>query len=123
MWGHETSAVLSVSCSVSPSDLNETYGRIEAILAALRAGGPTAEEHRRFRAYSTGAVTLDFESVGSRLDHAIESIMQHGDHDLEPAVYLREIDSITRGELAELAAMIEPRPCVACVGPAATADF
>lgn len=123
VWGHETAAVLSVSCSVSPSDLRETYGRIEAILASLRALGPTAEEHNRFRAYSTGAVTLDFESVSSRLDHAIESIMQHGDHQLEPTVYLREINSVTHRELAELAAKIEPRPCVACVGPASTTDF
>ncbi len=123
VWGYETATVLSVSCSVAPSDLHEALGRIQTILADLRADGPTEEEHRRFRAYSTGAVALDFESVRSRLDHAVELIMQHSDHVLDPTMYLREIDSITRRELAEIAEMVEPQPCVACVGPATAADF
>jgi len=123
VWGHRTSAVLSVSCSVAAPDLEEAYARIEAILANLSADGPTDEEHRRFRAYSAGAVTLDLESIGSRLDHTVELIMQHDDHDLEPALYLREIDAVTRGGLAELAANLQPRPCIACVGPATTASF
>jgi len=123
VWGYRTSAFLSVSCSVAPSGLDEACARIQAILARLRSGGPTDEEHCRFRAYSTGAVTLDLESISARLDHAVEMVMQHGDHDLDPALYIREIDSVTRGELAQLAANVHPQPCIGCVGPASTADF
>jgi predicted Zn-dependent peptidase len=114
--------ILFVSCSVGPSDLQEAYERITEILADLRAHGPGDEEVRRFRAYSTGAVARDFESVTSRLDHAIELIMEYGDYDVDPVLLLREVDGVTRRDLAALAAGIDLSPCVACVGPG-TAPF
>lgn len=123
VWGYENATFLSASCSVHPDDLDEAYERIQGILADLRAHGPTDEEVRRFSAYSTGAVALDFESVGSRLGHAIELIMEYGDHEVDPLLHLHEIQSITGSELADLAARIEPRPCVGCVGPVTAADF
>jgi predicted Zn-dependent peptidase len=121
--GFEDRACLFVGCSVSPSDLRETYERIGAILDRLRADGPSDEEARRFSAYSSGAVALSFESVSARLNHAIELIMEYGDHAVDPILLLRQIESVTGSELAELAARIEPGPCVGCVGPAETADF
>jgi predicted Zn-dependent peptidase len=123
LWGYESATFLSVSCSVHPDNLEETFARIQAILGNLRVHGPTAEEARRFSAYSTGAVTLDFESSRSRLDHAIELILEYGDHDIDPVLHLREIESITGSDLANLASKVELRPCVGCVGPATAADF
>jgi predicted Zn-dependent peptidase len=114
--------ILFVSCSVGPSDLEQAYERIAAILTDLRAHGPSDEEARRFRAYSTGAVARDFESVTNRLDHAIELIMEYGDYDVDPVLLLREIDGVTRRDLTALAAEIDPSPCVACVG-SETAPF
>jgi predicted Zn-dependent peptidase len=123
VWGYQGTTFLSVSCSVAPSDLDETCERIQAILAALRAAGPTDEEHRRFCAYATGAVALDFESVSARVDHAVELIIQHDDHDLDPAAYLLELEAVTREQLRELAAAVQPEPCVACVGPTDNSPF
>jgi predicted Zn-dependent peptidase len=121
--GFEDQAFLFVGCSVSPAALGETYDRIGAVLDSLRADGPSDEEARRFCAYSSGAVALSFESVSARLDHAIELIMEYGDHEVDPILLLRQIESVTRSDLAEFAARIEPRPCVGCVGPAGDADF
>jgi predicted Zn-dependent peptidase len=123
VWGYETATFLSVSCSVGAGDVDEVYERINAIVADLRQHGPTDEEAERFSAYSTGAVALDFESVNSRLDHAIELIMEYGDHDIDPTLYLREIQSVRRTDLAELARSIEPEPCIGAVGPTTAAQF
>lgn len=121
--GFKDQAFLFLGCSISPAALDETYERIGANLDNLRADGPSDEEARRFCAYSSGVAALGFESVSSRLDHAIELIMEYADHAVDPTLLLHEIESVTRSDLAELAARIEPRPCVGCVGPAGTADF
>jgi predicted Zn-dependent peptidase len=123
VWGYESATFLSISCSVGPSHLEETCERIRGILDSLRATGPTDEEHRRFGAYSAGAAALDFDSVSGRLDHAVELIMEYGDHGVDPSLHLREIESVTRRELAELADRIELEPCVGCVGPVTEAHF
>ena len=114
---------LFVSCSVSPPDLEEAYELIGSIIADLRAHGPSEEEANRFRAYASGSAALYFESVSHRLDHAIELIMEYGDHAIDPILLLRGIESVTRSGLAELAADIDPSPCVGCAGPAITSVF
>jgi predicted Zn-dependent peptidase len=123
IWGFESATFLSIGCNVNPAALEEAYERTQAILASLRADGPSDEETSRFRAYTGGAAALDFESVNARLDHAIELIMEFGDHDVDPMLLLREIESVTRAELTQLAAMIQPQPCIGCVGPAAPQEF
>jgi predicted Zn-dependent peptidase len=123
LWAYEDSAFLSVSCSVRPADLDETFEQIQAIIADLGANGPSDEEAHRFSAYSTGAAALDFESVISRLDHATQLIMEHGDHDVDPALQLRDLENVTRRELAELAASIRLEPCIGAVGPASAAQL
>jgi predicted Zn-dependent peptidase len=123
LWGHETATYLSVGCSVRPADLDETVGRIHTIVADLQAHGPTDEEAHRFGAYSTGAVALSFESVSNRLQHAIELIMEHGDHAVDPRLHLQEIESISRRQLAALAANIRLEPCIAAVGPTTTVQL
>jgi predicted Zn-dependent peptidase len=120
-YGGQT--LLFVSCSVSPPRLQEAYEQITAILADLSAHGPSEEEARRFCAYASGAVALDFESVTNRLDHAIQLIIEYADHAIDPILLLREIESVTTSGLADLAAKIDLSPCVACVGPATDINF
>lgn len=121
--GFEDQVCLFVGCSVSRADLHETYERIGGVLDGLRTDGPSDEEARRFCAFSSGAVALSFESVSARLDHATELIMEYGDHAVDPILLLRQIESVTRSDLGELAARIDPQPCIGCVGPIEDADF
>jgi predicted Zn-dependent peptidase len=123
VWGYEDAAFLSVNCSVRAADLAETYERVEAIVADLRANGPTDEEATRARLYAIGAATLDFESSGEHVDHALELIMEYGDHDVDPMLHLRAIEAVTHNDLTELTASVELGPCVGSVGPVTTADF
>lgn len=119
LWGYGGTGYLSVQCSVDHSRAEEAVERINRILAELRRDGPTEEEGRRFQAYSTGAVALDLEGVGSQVDHAVELIMEYGDEEVDPLLYLREVESVKRSEVAGLASRIGAQPCIACVGPVA----
>ena len=49
--------------------------------------------------------------------------MEYGDHDVDPVRHLRAIESVTRKDLAEVAARVEPGPCVGCVGPVTAGDL
>jgi predicted Zn-dependent peptidase len=122
-WAIDGAAFLSVSCSVHPSDLAETYEQIGLILSNLRAHGPTDEEARRFRAYTTGTAALDFESAGHLVDHAIDLVLEYNDFDIEPQSHLQGLQSVTRADLSGLAANIDPTPCIGCVGPVAPGDL
>ena len=123
LWGYEDASFLSVSCSVRAPDLIEAYLRIEAIVADLRERGPSEEESARARSYAGGSAALGFESTRARADHAVELIMEYGDHDVDPVRHLRVVESVTRNDLAELATQVEPGPCVGCVGPVAAGEL
>jgi predicted Zn-dependent peptidase len=116
VWGYRDATFLSVDCSLRPSDVVEAYERVEGIVAALSEHGPTGEEAERARAYAAGATALTFDSVAGRAEHAIELIMDTDDEAVEPELYLDAVESVTRKEVADLAARIAPSPCVACVG-------
>jgi predicted Zn-dependent peptidase len=123
LWGYEAASFLSVSCSVRAPDLAETYRRIDAIVTDLRERGPSDEESARARSYTGGSTALGFESTRARADHAVELIMDFGDHDVDPMLHLLAVESVTRKDLADVAAQIAPGPCVGCVGPVASDDF
>jgi predicted Zn-dependent peptidase len=123
LWGYQNASFLSVSCSVRARDLNETYQGIDAIIADLRECGPSDEESVRARSYAGGSAALDFESTRARADHAVGLIMEYADHDVDPMPHLLALESVTRNDLAEVAARVEPGPCVGCVGPVTSDDF
>jgi predicted Zn-dependent peptidase len=123
LWGHESASFLSVQCSVHPSDLAETYERIEAIISDLRESGPTEEETLRARSYASGSAALSFESTSARADHAVELILEYDDHDVDPMLHLSALESVTHKELEQLAGSVKPGPCVGCVGPVSSSDF
>jgi processing peptidase subunit beta len=116
IWGYPRRAMLSVDASVQGSRLAQAYELVDAIVCDLRLHGPTAEEAQRMRAYAIGMFALSFDSIGACAGHALETLMEYGDEQIEPLAYLRAIESVTREDLAELAARIAPRPCIACAG-------
>jgi predicted Zn-dependent peptidase len=123
VWGYDGASFLSVSCSVRAPYLGEMYEGIETIVADLRRSGPSGEEADRARSYASGTAALGFESTRARADHAVELIMEYGDHDVDPMAHLTAVESVTREDLSEMAALVEPGPCVGCVGPVTPNDF
>jgi predicted Zn-dependent peptidase len=118
LWGADGGAsLLSVDCSLLAANAREAYQAIDAVVADLGHNGPTEEEASRARSYAAGACALTFESITARADHALEVIMEYGDHEFEPMLHLPAIESVTRGAIAQLAARVVPGPCVGCVGP------
>ena len=123
LWGYEEASFLTVGCSIRAPDFTEAYVGIEGIVADLRERGPSEEEAARARSYAAGSAAIGFESTRARADHAVELIMEYGDHDVDPVRHLRAIESVTRTDLAEVAANVGPGPCVGCVGPVTAADL
>ncbi|MEA2191884.1 MAG: hypothetical protein QOI73_2005 [Solirubrobacteraceae bacterium] len=116
VWGYPLRSMLSVDASLQGERLGEAFALIEQIVADLRADGPTEEEAHRGRAYAVGTFALSFDSAGARAGHAIETLMEYGDEQIDPLAYLRAIESVTRADLAELAARVAPDPCIGCAG-------
>lgn len=123
VWGYDGAALLSVDCCLQSQDLAEVYERIEEIIGSLGKSGPTDEEAIRARSYTVGSATLDFESPSGPADHAVDLIINYKDHNVDPLEYLRGLQSVTREELAQLAASVQMGPCIGCVGPVTEADF
>jgi len=123
VWGYHEASFLSVECNLRASNIAETYERIDAIIAELSKNGPTEEESLRARSYATGACALSYESTAARVDHAVELIMEYGDHDIDPMLNLRALESVTREDIAELGARVAPGPCVGCVGAVSATAF
>jgi predicted Zn-dependent peptidase len=123
VWGYPDASLLSVECSLQASDVPEAYELIDAIVTGLAREGPTAEEWLRARSYTTAATVLGYEAPEACVDHAVELTMEYDDHDVDPVLELRAIESVTREEIAELAERVAPNPCVACVGAVSRDTF
>jgi predicted Zn-dependent peptidase len=123
VWGYDNASFLSVSCSVRAADVAEIYEGIEAIVTDLGKHGPSDEESARARSYTSGTAALGFESTRACADHAVELIMEYGDHGVDPKLHLAALESVTRADLTELGARVAPGPCVGCVGPISAGDF
>jgi predicted Zn-dependent peptidase len=123
VWGYRDASFLSVECNLRASNIAETYERIDAIIAELSENGPTEEESLRARSYATGANALSYESTTSRADHAVELMMEYGDHNVDPMLHMRALESVSREDIAELAGRVSPCPCVGCVGAVSAAAF
>jgi predicted Zn-dependent peptidase len=116
VWGYPQRAMLSVDASLRSDRVAEAYELADAIVAELRTDGPTQEEADRMRAYAVGMFALSFDSAGARAAHALETLMEYGDERIDPLEHLCAIESVTREDLAQLAARIAPRPCIGCAG-------
>jgi predicted Zn-dependent peptidase len=123
VWGHEDRVVLAVQCSTGAEDLREAYERIDAIVTDLRERGPTEEESARAGIYAASAVALAFESSVERVEHALELLMEFGDAEVDPLLHLQAVEQVTHTDLVEVAAGVQPGPCIGCVGPVSAEVF
>lgn len=123
IWGYPERSMLSVDASLQADRVAEAYELIDALVEGLRRDGPTDEEADRMRAYAVGTFALSCDSAGARAGHAIETLMEYGDERIDPLLHLRAIESVTREDLAELAARVVPEPCVGCAGDVDASAF
>ncbi len=123
LWGYEEASFLTVGCSIRAPDFTEAYLGIEGIVADLRDAALPRRKRPELARMPPALRQSASNPRRARADHAVELIMEYGDHDVDPVRHLRAIESVTRTDLAEVAANVGPGPCVGCVGPVTAADL
>jgi predicted Zn-dependent peptidase len=108
--------ILQLSAGLESAKCVEAYRRMRDIVTELRTDGPTEAEVERARAYAAGARAIAFENTGAIARHAAQQAIVYG-QDIDPDLTLDLLDSVTFGEVVEVAAGIEDELSVACVGP------
>ena len=106
----------SAAACVRPMSPRSTRASMRSSRTSAQSG-PIRRRGRPSAVVHSGTAALAFESTRACADHAVELIMEYGDHDVDPRAHLTAIESVTRADLTELAAQVEPGPCVGCVGP------
>ena len=86
------------------------------IVSELRDDGPTEAEVRRARAFAAGARAIAFENSGAVARFAAQQTIVYGE-DADTDVAIDLLDQVTYDEVREIAAGIDDRLSVACVGP------
>jgi predicted Zn-dependent peptidase len=114
--------VLQLSAGLESGKCIEAYRRMREIVTELRDDGPTHAEVERARAYAAGARAIAFENSGAVARHAAQQRIVFGE-DVEPDRMIEMLDRVTFDEVRELAAGIEDRLSVACVGPHTEQEF
>jgi predicted Zn-dependent peptidase len=114
--------VLQLSAGLDSGKCIEAYQRMREIVTELRDDGPTQAEVERARAYAAGARAIAFENSGAVARHAAQQSIVFGE-DVEPDRMIELLDRVTFDEVRELAAGIEDRLSVACVGPHTEQEF
>jgi predicted Zn-dependent peptidase len=114
--------VLQLSAGLESAKCVEAYRRMREIVAELRDDGPTEAEVQRARAYAAGARAIAFENSGAVARHAAQQTVVFGE-EVDPDRMIELLDRVTFEEVRELAAGIEDRLSVACVGPHSEQEF
>jgi predicted Zn-dependent peptidase len=114
--------VLQLSAGLESGKCVEAYRRMREIVSELRTDGPTEAEVQRARAYAAGARAIAFENSGAVARHAAQQAIVFGEQ-VEPDRTIELLDKVTYDEVRELAAGIEDRLSVACVGPHTEQEF
>jgi predicted Zn-dependent peptidase len=91
-------------------------------VAELRTGGPTSEEVERARAYAAGRRVLAFENTNAVAQYAAYQAVVYGE-EIDPDRSIRDLDSVTFDEVAEVAAGVADQLAIAVVGPHEVGDF
>jgi predicted Zn-dependent peptidase len=108
--------IVQLSAGLESSKCLEAYRRMRDIVSELREQGPTEAEVQRARAYAAGARAIAFENSGAVARFAAQQTIVYGeDVDVDAAIDL--LDQVTYDEVRAVAAGIEDRLSVACVGP------
>ena len=114
--------LLQLSAGLDSSKCVEAYGRMREIVAELREQGPTEGEVERARAYAAGARVLAFENTNAVARHAAQQVIVHG-QEPDPDGTIAALDAVSVEDVVRVAAGIEDRLAVACVGPHPASDF
>jgi predicted Zn-dependent peptidase len=114
--------VLQLSAGLESGKCVEAYRRMREIVTELREQGPTEAEVERARAYAAGARALAFENTGAVARHAAQQTILFGE-DVDPDTTIGLLDAVSFEDVREIAAGIEDRLSVACVGPHTIEDF
>ena len=108
--------ILQLSAGLESGKCLEAYRRMRDIVSELRDDGPTEAEVKRAQAYAAGARAIAFENSGAVARFAAQQTIVYGeDVDTDTAIDL--LDQVTYDEVRAIAAGIEDRLSVACVGP------
>jgi predicted Zn-dependent peptidase len=108
--------ILQLSAGLESGKCLEAYRRMRDIVSELRDDGPTEAEVRRAQAFAAGARAIAFENSGAVARFAAQQTIVYGeDADTDAAIDL--LDRVTYDEVREIAAGIDDRLSVACVGP------
>jgi predicted Zn-dependent peptidase len=119
---HTDVPVLQLSAGLDSQKTIEAYRRMREIVTELREQGPTADEVERARAFAAGARAIGFENSGAVASHAAQQRIVHGE-DVDPDRAIRLLDEVTYEDVVEVAAAVEDKLAVACVGPHAVEEF
>ncbi len=114
--------VLQLSAGLDSSKCIEAYRRMREIVTELRVEGPTASELERARAYAAGARTIAFENSGAVARHAAQQAVVYGE-EVDPDRSIERLDKVSFEDVREVAAGIEDRLSIACVGPHTADEF
>jgi predicted Zn-dependent peptidase len=108
--------ILQLSAGLESGKCLEAYRRMRDIVSELRDDGPTEAEVKRARAFAAGARAIAFENSGAVARFAAQQTIVYGeDPDTDAAIDL--LDQVTYDEVREIAAGVDDRLSVACVGP------
>ena len=108
--------IVQLSAGLESSKCREAYRRMRDIVTELREEGPAEAEVQRARAFAAGARAIAFENSGAVARFAAQQTIVYGeDVDTDAAIDL--LDQVTYDEVRAVAAGIEDRLSVACVGP------
>jgi predicted Zn-dependent peptidase len=108
--------IVQLSAGLESSKCLEAYRRMRDIVSELRDDGPTESEVNRARAFAAGARAIAFENSGAVARFAAQQTIVYGeDVDTDAAIDL--LDRVTYDDVRTVAAGIEDRLSVACVGP------
>jgi predicted Zn-dependent peptidase len=108
--------ILQLSAGLESGKCLEAYRRMRDIVSELRDDGPTKAEVARAQAFAAGARAIAFENSGAVARFAAQQTIVYGeDTDTDTAIDL--LDQVTYDEVRAIAAGIDDRLSVACVGP------
>jgi len=114
---YQGAGTLSVYAGTAPDHLDEVLGLCTGILDDLAAHGATAREVEVAQGHLVGDLALSLEDSASRMGRIGRALLVHGAVETFEEVVAR-IRSVTRAEVAELAARLLSGPrTLAVVGP------
>ncbi|CAM3209291.1 Uncharacterized zinc protease SCO5738 [Stackebrandtia soli] len=117
------SGLFGVYAGCAPENVHRVLDLTRGVLAEVAADGIDDEELGRGKGMAKGSIVLGMEDTGSRMGRLGRGELLFGDQ-LSVDDVLSRVDSVTREEVAALAAEVLGHPrCLAVAGPFDESDF